>query len=85
MKRKPVSRRVIQKVANSTDSDVLELPPLYDAIDPGALEKIVEGMSDGEVTFAYARREVTVTSDGTIDLVEQSGSYSPAANAEADD
>lgn len=68
--RSTVSERVVQKVATASSTDVMELPALWDAIEPDALDKLVEEMADGEVSFAYAGYEVTVTSDETIDLRE---------------
>lgn len=67
-----VSVRVVETVADSTSRDALALPPLYDAVDPDALESLVETMSAGEISFRYAGRRVTVTSDGRIDLDAQS-------------
>ncbi|MFO7925412.1 MAG: HalOD1 output domain-containing protein [Halobacteriota archaeon] len=66
-----VSERVIRGVSTADDSDPVELPPLYDAIDPEALDAVVKRMSDGAVSFVYAGYEVTVESDGTIDLGER--------------
>lgn len=74
--RTTVSERVIQKVADATNSDPLELPPLYGPIDPDALDALIEQMSDGTVSFTYVGQEVTVNSDGTIRL-----NNSPAARA----
>ncbi|WP_418282685.1 HalOD1 output domain-containing protein [Halorubrum sp. DTA98] len=64
----PVSERVVRKVATATDSDSLELPPLYGSIDPDALDRLVAQLSDGEITFTYADHEVVVSGDGTVDL-----------------
>lgn len=69
--RPTVSERVIQNVATATGTDALELPALWDAVDPDALDAAVETMTDGEVSFAYAGYEVTVTSDETITLRER--------------
>ncbi|MXR21494.1 HalOD1 output domain-containing protein [Halobacterium bonnevillei] len=69
--RQTVSERVIQKVATASGTDALELPPLWDAIEPDALDTLVAGMVDGEVSFAYAGYDVTVTSDETISLQER--------------
>ena len=60
------SVRVIRTVADTTDRDASELPPLYGAVDPDALDALVEGMADGEITFTYAGQHVTVTSSGHI-------------------
>lgn len=69
--RQTVSERVIQTVATASGTDALELPPLWDAIEPDALDTLVAGMADGEVSFAYAGYDVTVTSDETIGLQER--------------
>lgn len=63
-----VSERVVREVAGTTHSDALELPPLYEAIDPEALDTVVETMSNGAVSFTYLKHEVTVTDDGSISV-----------------
>jgi hypothetical protein len=63
-----VSERVIRAVADATGTDALELPPLYGTVDPDALDALVEGTANGEVSFVYANQEVTVTTDGTVAL-----------------
>ncbi|MFT4882853.1 MAG: hypothetical protein ACI8U4_000349 [Natronomonas sp.] len=68
--RRTVSERLIQRVANTTNSNPSELPVLYDHIDPDALDTLIEKMSDGEISFTYAGCEVTVESEGTIRLDE---------------
>lgn len=62
------SERVIQRVATATESDELDLPQLYDVIDPDALDTFIEQLADGQITFTYAGYEVTVTSEKTISL-----------------
>lgn len=64
------SERVIQKVARRANADPLDLPPLYFAIDPDALDAAVEGLAEGEIQFQYAGHRVTVHDDGTISLSE---------------
>ncbi|MBV0926399.1 hypothetical protein KTS45_19510 [Halomicroarcula limicola] len=66
-----LSEQIVYRVATATNSDVTELPPLHDSIDPNALETTVEGMSGGAISFRYAGHEVTVAQDGTISLEEQ--------------
>lgn len=66
--RPTVSERVIQTVAEITNSEPSELPPLYNAVDPEALDALIEGMPDGEILFTYVGHEVTAKSDGTIYL-----------------
>ncbi|WP_336021534.1 HalOD1 output domain-containing protein [Halobellus salinisoli] len=77
-KRSPVAERVIERVAIATESDEIDLPPLFDAIDPDALETVVETMSSGEITFAYADRDITVGSDGSVSVADES-TEGPAA------
>ncbi|MFW5911103.1 MAG: HalOD1 output domain-containing protein [Halolamina sp.] len=67
-----VSERVIRRVAAANDADPLALPPLYDTIDPDALDDLVEGMAAGTVAFSYADCAVTVSDDGSI-TVETNG------------
>lgn len=71
-----VSERIVQDVAKSANRDALELPPLYGAVDPDALDRLVTEMADGEVSFTYAEHEITVTSGGTIHVDELSAGYS---------
>lgn len=74
-----VGDRVVQAVATVSGVDPLALPPLYDAVDPDALDALVEGMGEGKVVFTYAECEITVTASGTIDV---EGSGPPTRGAE---
>lgn len=69
--------RVVHRVATAKGRDPLELPVIDDAIDPDALAKVIDEMSAGEVSFTYAGKEVTITSDGEITLEESTVSTSP--------
>lgn len=64
----PVSERLTRRIADATDRDACELPPLYEAIDPEALDSAIETMSNGEVSFDYVGYEVTINSNGEISL-----------------
>ncbi|MFW6382637.1 MAG: HalOD1 output domain-containing protein [Haloferacaceae archaeon] len=70
--RTTVSVRVVEAVASATGRDELTLPPLYDAVDPDALDTLTEGTRDVEISFVYAGYEVTVGSDGEVTLEERS-------------
>lgn len=72
-----VSTRVVEAVAEYSGTDVLDLPPLYDSIDPDALERILPGMTEGNVSFVYADRRVTVDSYGAISVEE----YTPPGDS----
>lgn len=69
-----VTERVVQTVAAASNVGPLDLPPLYGAIDPDALEALVEQMAEGEVVFAYGGCEVTVDADGAVG-VEETATY----------
>ena len=64
------SEAVIHTVARETDRDPLELPPLFDAVDPDALDALARTRRGGDVTFEYAGQTVTVDCDGQTVTVE---------------
>ena len=64
----PIVEQVVANVAQVSDTDALELPPLYDAVDPEALETLVATLGHGEVSFDYAGYSVTVDSSGSVSL-----------------
>jgi hypothetical protein len=76
-----VSVRVIEQVADATDSDPSELPPLYNDIDPDALNALVKHMTHGEISFTYAGQEITVASSGHIRLEDHSSGTRSAETA----
>jgi hypothetical protein len=73
-----LSRQVVMAVANATDCSQDELPPLNEAIDPEALDRLFASTlgqkrrTDGRVVFEYAGFEIDVhSSDGiTVRPVE---------------
>lgn len=83
--RESVADRVVQSVATTTKTDPLELPPLYDAIDPDALAGVVDGMTRGEVTFTYADCTVTVTETGLITVEPDAVGYRGVESASVSD
>ncbi|SNZ17036.1 hypothetical protein SAMN06269185_2860 [Natronoarchaeum philippinense] len=60
------SSRVVSAVAAETDRDQSQMPPLYDAVDPDALDALLDRPSTA-ITFRYAGRDVTVHADGGIE------------------
>ncbi|WP_324760581.1 HalOD1 output domain-containing protein [Haloarcula sp. GH36] len=60
------SEAVVQAVAEAAGTDPTELPPLYDQVDPDALEKLFRNPSNGVVAFDYHGYTVVVRSDGTV-------------------
>lgn len=62
---------VLDRIAAEEGTNVEELPPLYDVLDPENLEALLA--SEGvRVTFTYCGYRVTVSSDETISVVPES-------------
>lgn len=55
----------------SVDGGQMALPPLFNVVDPDALAQLSRNPADSEwkVSFPYAECEVTVTSDGTVQVI----------------
>lgn len=65
------SNSVIEAVARAEAVDPAKLPPLYDTIDPDALNSLFETpCRTGKVSFRYGGRDVTVTGDGDVVVTE---------------
>lgn len=71
-KNESVTEAVVSAVAEAKKSDPLSLDPLYDAVDPDALDALFEsdrvapGDSQRRVSFTYCGCEVTVTSTSDV-------------------
>jgi hypothetical protein len=66
-----VNMTVLEAVAEVTDTDLVDLPPLYEHIDPDALATVFTHTSgnrqaEGSVSFEFAGHPVTVHSSGEI-------------------
>lgn len=62
--RELASEAVVSAVAAATARDGLSLPPLYDSVDPDALDAVV-ATADAVVSFRFAGHSITVES-GTV-------------------
>lgn len=62
------SEQLIHIVAEQTNTDPLELPALYDTIDPDALDTLLTTLKSGHIEFNYAGQPVRLESDGTVHL-----------------
>ena len=58
---------VVEAVAAREDVAPTDLPPLADAVDPGALDAVGDG---GRLSFEYCGYAVTVHADGSVSLGE---------------
>lgn len=79
-----VSEQVVQAVANKSNTDALDLPPLFDTLDPDSLDTLIQEMNKGEVAFDYAGQHITVNSRGEVVITEMSTNKSTAGQG-ADD
>ncbi|MDS0476326.1 HalOD1 output domain-containing protein [Natrinema sp. 1APR25-10V2] len=69
-----LSLRIVGAVANAMDIDPVDCPPLFEAIDPLALDTLFEGKeSRGTLVFEYAGHVVTVDSEAHVTLAESDG------------
>lgn len=67
---RPLHEQVIYAVANADGVAPTDLAPLYDTIDPDALDSLFESDSAGTIAFTYEGHDVVVresvaTVDGT--------------------
>jgi hypothetical protein len=69
-----LTERIVTTVAEEKGQAVDELEPLYDVINPEALDSLfatrADGSSrpDGKISFQYAGYWVIVSSDGAVEL-----------------
>lgn len=60
---------IVREVADREGVDFTELPPLYDRVDPDALETLAGSLGqndEGEIEFAYCGYDVLVDGDGHV-------------------
>jgi Halobacterial output domain 1 len=82
---KPPSERIIEAVANAADTSHHELPLLYEAVDPEALNHLFASdyggttRAPGQVTIEYAGYEVVVSSsdDVTVSPLDAASAQHP--------
>ena len=68
------STKVVRRVAAVTDREVIQLPPLYETIDPEALDAIVDSVSTDASSlvcrFTYEECRITVDGSGAVSVEE---------------
>lgn len=75
-----LSHAVVEAVADAEGTDPLELEPLYETVDPDALDALFSGIDgepigEGEVSFTYHGYEVSVDSEGSVSLAESTDRF----------
>ncbi|ELY78529.1 HalOD1 output domain-containing protein [Natrinema pallidum] len=65
-----ISLRVVEALADATNTDAHELEPLYNVVDPEALDQLFQSGSTADVSveFEYHGVLVAVRSDGTVTI-----------------
>lgn len=63
------SEAVVATVADRAGRDPVSLPPLYDEIDPDALDAIFREGRPGRVSFRYAGYEITVCGRDQVTVI----------------
>lgn len=65
----PVSETIVRRIAAEKDVDPLDLPPLFETVEPDALDQLVrslDGGSDSSVRLDYAGYRVVVSGAGDV-------------------
>lgn len=66
------SAAVVAAVSTVTDADPIEMPALYDSVDPDALDALFDGYRGRErpvsVTIQIGDYEVVISNDGVVDI-----------------
>ncbi|MDG5761650.1 hypothetical protein QA600_20195 [Natronococcus sp. A-GB1] len=67
--RNELTTDVVYEVARVSNTDPIDLPPLYNAIDPDALNALIADSCDStleSITFQYDGYTVTISENGDI-------------------
>lgn len=64
---------LVELVSSATGEAPLELPPLFDAVDPEAVQWVLQSgaESSAKVSFHYAGCEIVVTSERELFVLER--------------
>jgi len=64
------SQFIVQRIAEATDREVTQLPPLYDTVDPDALDDLLSSIdndnSSFSIKFSYAGQQVSIEAGGSV-------------------
>lgn len=63
--------QTINAVSEAENCDPLELPPLYEVIDPEVFGKAVGADRPTKLSFSYLEYQVTVTGNGQVQIKQQ--------------
>lgn len=68
--RPSTSETIVEAVADATDTDPTQLPPLYDTVNTDALDMLFSERDGGTLTFEYADCTVVVHGDVTVTVTD---------------
>lgn len=74
------AEKIIESISKAADSDPLELPPLYEFVDPDSLNKLFEntnGSTELFLSFQIENWNVFIRSDGSIRVCDDSQRIEP--------
>lgn len=66
-----VTERILNAVAYREQCDVVDLPPLYEAVDPEALQQVVEDEAVAQIQFTYCGYQITAEQNGQIHITAE--------------
>jgi hypothetical protein len=75
------SEAVVLVLTEAEGEAISDLPPLYDVVDTNALDRLFEKAAArryggrGLVQFTYGRYEVSVRSEGVVEVCDTDGGY----------
>lgn len=77
-----ISKCIVRAVADAADVDPVELtPPIYEIIDPEALDALLKRCRQGQVQFPYKEWTVVARADGTV-VVDDTAYELPASRTD---
>jgi hypothetical protein len=70
------TEKVVRRISEVDDTPQTDLDPLFDSVDPEALNTLFENVdngpdrSDGFVRFTHLGYDVTVSADGNVEVTD---------------
>lgn len=60
--------RIVRTIANEKQCDPLDLSPLYESVDPDALQQVAQGDGVTEIAFWFDDYRVRITGAGDVQV-----------------
>ena len=80
-RREDIVDRILSEVADAEDCGKLDLPPLFDAVEPDALEMLVDHETSFKLTFSYMGYDIVLENSGEIDVRMAGETHLPGHSA----